>query len=274
LKPSPRRDPIDFRQRYGPWAVVAGGSEGIGAAYAGLLASRGVKLALVARRLKPLQELASALTDRYGVRVRVLSMDLSRPDAAGQIFSATQDLEVGMLVYNAAFSAVGPFLDQTIDEHLREIDTNIRTPLVLTYQFGQRMLERGRGGIVLMSSLSAFQGSAFISNYSATKAFNMLLAEGLWEEWRARGVDVLVCMAGATRTPNYVASAPRRTGRFSDATLEPEAVAAEALAALGKQPHVIPGRSNRLVSFVLRHLLPRQVAITFMGRILRDMYAR
>jgi short-subunit dehydrogenase len=272
LKSSHPHASIDFRQRYGPWAVVAGGSEGLGAAYADLLASRGLELVLVARRSELLQALASSLTAKYDVHVRVLSMDLSRPEAAGQIFTATQDLEVGMLVYNAAFSAVGPFLDQSIDDHLREIDTNIRTPLVLTYQFGQRMLERGRGGIVLMSSLSAFQGSAFISNYSATKAFNMLLAEGLWEEWRQRGVDVLVCMAGATKTPNYLASSPRRTGRFSDATLEPEAVAAEALAALGKQPHVIPGRSNRLASFVMRRLLPRQVAIMFMGRILRDMY--
>jgi hypothetical protein len=272
LKHSPTHEPVDFRQRYGPWAVVAGGSEGLGAAYADMLASRGLKLVLVARRLELLQELAAGLGEKYGVQVKVLSMDLSRPEAAGRIFDATQDLEVGLLVYNAAFSAVGPFLDRPIDDHLREIDTNIRTPLVLTYQFGQRMLERGRGGIVLMSSLSAFQGSAFISNYSATKAFNMLLAEGLWEEWRRRGVDVLVCMAGAVKTPNYAASAPRQTGRFSDATLEPETVVAESLAALGKQPHVIPGRTNRLASFAMRHLLPRRMAIQFMGRILRDMY--
>jgi hypothetical protein len=80
-------------------------------------------------------------------------------------------------------------------------------------------------------------------------------------------------MAGATRTPNYLASAPRKTGRFSDATLEPEAVAGEALEALGRGPCIIPGRTNRLVSFVMRHLIPRRAAVRFMGRILRDMYA-
>ncbi len=266
------KDNPDFKQRYGPWAVVAGASEGLGAAYAGALAARGLNLVLVARRAWLLTDLAAGLTARFPVQVRCLPLDLSRPDAAEELALQTGKLEVGTLVYNAAFSAVGPFLDHPVDEHLREIDTNIRTPLVLTYLFGRRMLARGRGGILLMSSLSAFQGSAFISNYSATKAFNMLLAEGLWEEWRRVGVDVLVCIAGATRTPNYLASAPRQTGRFSDATLEPETVVADALAALGKKPHVIPGRTNRLTSFVMRHLLPRQTAIRFMGRILRDMY--
>jgi hypothetical protein len=163
-------------------------------------------------------------------------------------------------------------MDRPVDDHLREIATNVRTPLALTYLLGQRMLGRGRGGVILMSSLSAFQGSAFISTYSATKAFNVVLAEGLWEEWRPLGVDVLVCIAGAIRTPNYLASAPKQTGGFSDSTLEPEAVAAEALAALGRLPYVIPGRGNRLASFVMRHLMPRRTAIRLMGRVLRGMY--
>lgn len=100
----------------------------------------------------------------------------------------------------------------------------------------------------------------------------MLLAEGLCEEWRRQGVDVLVCMAGATNTPNYQESSPTPTGRFSDTTMEPEVVLYEALKAIGRQPRVIPGRSNRLASFLMRHLMPRQMPITFMGRILRDMY--
>jgi hypothetical protein len=269
---SGKRETSQFKEHYGPWAIVAGASEGLGAAYAEELAQRGVNLFLIARRQELLQGLSTRLGNRYSVQVQITPFDLSCPQAAEQVSQMTAKLEVGLLVYNAAFSRVGPFIDATIDEHLREVDTNIRTPLVLTYRFGQRMLARGHGGILLMSSLSAFQGSAFISNYSATKAFNMLLAEGLWEEWRRRGVDVLVCLAGATKTPNYLASSPRRTGRFSDGTLEPGVVVAEALAALGKQPHVIPGRSNRLASFVMRHLMPRRVAIQVMGHILRDMY--
>jgi short-subunit dehydrogenase len=136
------------------------------------------------------------------------------------------------------------------------------------------MLARGCGGIVLMSSLSAFQGSAYISTYAATKAFNIVLAEGLWEEWREQGVDVLVCVSGAVNTPNYVASEPQQTGGLGDMTVHPNQVVREALNALGKQPYIIPGRMNRVASFVMRHLLPRKSAVRFMGRILRRMYVK
>jgi short-subunit dehydrogenase len=134
------------------------------------------------------------------------------------------------------------------------------------------MLDRKHGGIVLMSSLSAFQGSAYIATYSATKAFNIVLAEGLWEEWREQGVDVLVCVSGAVKTPNYVASEPTSTGGLGDMTMDAPQVVREALDALGKRPYVIPGRVNRLASFVMRHLLSRRAAIQFMGRILRRKY--
>jgi short-subunit dehydrogenase len=261
-----------FRQSYGPWALVSGASEGLGAAYAEALAKRGLDLILVARRLGLLQALAARLTAQYGISVRTLRLDLSQPLAADQIVQESESVEVGLLVYNAAFSAVGPFFEHSLDDHLREVDTNMRTPLGLVHTFGQRMLAAGHGGIILMASLSAFQGSAYISTYSATKAFNIVLAEGLWEEWRRSGVDVLACIAGAIRTPNYLASSPRHSSGISDATLEPELVVAKALAALGHQPTVIPGRLNSLSSFVMRRVLSRQAAIRIMGNVLRGMY--
>jgi hypothetical protein len=262
----------EFYNKYGPWALVAGASEGLGAAYAEALARRGLNLLLVARRLELLQPLAGRLTVQYGIQVRTLPLDLSKPDAADQIAQATLTLEIGLLVYNAAYSAVGAFFDHSLEDHLREVDTNVRTPLSLVNIFGKRMLAVGHGGIILMTSLSAFQGSAYISTYSATKAFNVVLAEGLWEEWRRSGVDVLACVAGAIRTPNYLASSPKRTGRISDATLEPDVIVAEGLAALGHRPSVIPGAFNRLSSFIMRHLLSRQAAVQIMGNVLRGMY--
>lgn len=140
------KDRSDFKRYYGPWAIVAGASEGLGAAYAEQLAARGLNLVLVARRDALLRAFSLRLTKEYQVQVKALSLDLSRPEAAEKVNHATADLEIGMLIYNAAFSAVGPFLDHSMDDHLREIDTNIRTPLALTYLFGQRMLENGRGG--------------------------------------------------------------------------------------------------------------------------------
>jgi uncharacterized protein len=261
-----------FAARYGSWALVAGASEGIGATYAEELASRGLNLILVARRAELLQSLAAKLSTNYSVETKIIPLDLSAADAVEQIAEHTKDIEIGLLVYNAAFSAIGPFLEQRIEDHVKEINTNSLTPLKLIYYFAEQMLRRGRGGIVLMSSLSAFQGSAYISTYAATKAFNIVLAEGLWEEWRQRGVDVLVCVSGAVKTPNYVASEPEQTGGLGDMTMNPYQVVHEALNALGKGPYVIPGRMNRISSFVMRHLLPRKAAVKFMGRILKKMY--
>jgi uncharacterized protein len=263
---------MSFQSRYGEWAVVAGASEGLGATYARELAARGLNLVLVARRLELLQALALELCQTYNIQARTLEIDLADDSAADRLLAETAGLQVGLLVYNAAFSAVGPFLSRPLDDHLREINTNTLSPLKLVHLFGGRMLERGRGGVLLMSSLSAFQGSAYISTYAATKAFNIVLAESLWEEWRGKGVDVLVCVSGAIRTPNYLASEPEKTGGLGDMTLTPDQVVREALDALGKSPFVIPGRMNRVASFVMRHLLPRRLAIRFMGRTLRNMY--
>lgn len=265
---------MNFLQRYGSWAIVAGASEGLGAEYAKGLAARGLNLILVARREELLHSLADRLAEDYKIRTKTLVLDLSSHNAAEQIVHQTMDLDVGLLVYNAAFSAVGPFLDRSMDDHVRELHTNIHSPFKLVYLLGQHMIARKRGGIILMSSLSAFQGSAYISTYAATKAFNIVLAEGLWEEWRDRGVDVLVCVSGAVKTPNYVASQPTRTGGLGDMTMMPGEVIESALDALGKQPYVIPGRINRLASFVMRHLLPRTTVIKFMGKTLRGMYVK
>jgi len=265
---------MKFSDRYGSWGVVAGASQGLGAEYADQLAARGLNLVLVARRLELLQALAAQLTSRYGIRTKCLELDLSEADAAEQIIMHSMDLDIGLLVYNAAYSAVGPFLDQSMDAHIRELHTNIHSPLKLVYLLSQRFLERGRGGILLMSSLSAYQGSPYISTYAATKAFNIVLAEGLWDEWRTRGVDVLVCVSGAVQTPNFAASLPQKTGGLGDMKMLPAQVVSEALEALGKQPYVIPGRTNRIASFVMRHLLPRTVTIKFMGNTLRKMYLK
>ena len=267
-------DKASFAARYGPWAIVAGASEGLGAAYAEELAARGLNLVLVARRAELLQSLASNLSTKYNAETKIIPLDLSAADAVEQIAENTKDVEVGLLVYNAAFSAIGPFLERPIEDHLKEINTNAFTPLKLIYLFAEHMLARGRGGIVLMSSLSAFQGSAYISTYAATKAFNIVLAEGLWEEWRERGVDVLVCVSGAVKTPNYVASEPEQTGGLGDMTMNPDQVVREALNALGKGPYIIPGRMNRISSIIMRHLLPRKAAVKFMGRILKNMYVK
>ncbi len=261
---------IDLRARYGPWALIAGASVGMGAEFATQIASWGLNVILIARRAELLDTLAREITAAHGVQTRCLSIDLADPDAATLIVEQTSDLEIGLFVYNAAFSAVGPFFERPLADHLREIETNCQTPLALTYLLGKQMLARKRGGIVLLSSLSALQGTALISNYTATKAYNLILAEGLWEELRREGIDVPASLPGATSTPNYNSS----TDRHSAPRATPQVVVAQTLAALGKGPNVVPTYANKLSAFAMQHLMPRKMAIAIMGRVLRGMYAR
>jgi uncharacterized protein len=264
------REQERFRQRYGPWAVVAGASEGLGAAWAEHLAARGLNVVLIARRQEMLDALSARLAQQHGVETRSLAMDLADPATPDAVLAATADLDTGMLVYNAARSIIGPFLERSLDDHLTEIAVNVRAPLTLSYAFGQRFVQRGRGGIILLSSLSATMGSAYIADYAATKAYNLVLAEGLWDELRDKGVDVLACCPGAVSTPNYVASAPKR----SQATTTPDLVVAQTLQQLGHRPSFIPGRSNQVAAFFLRRLVPRRMIVRIMGNVTRGMYAR
>jgi short-subunit dehydrogenase len=262
-----RRDAA-FRARYGPWAVVAGASEGLGAAYAAQLAEKGLHLVVIARRKDPLEDLAVQLAKQHGVEVRPLALDLASDDAGSAVAAATDRLEVGLLIYNAALSIIGPFFDRPLDDHLTEIMVNCRAPMTLAYLLGQPMISRGRGGIVLTSSLSSTMGSALIANYAATKAYNLVLAEGLWEELRLRGVDVMACCPAAVSTPGYIASDPK--GRVS--VMTPAAVASQTLDALGRYPSFIPGLSHRLQAFALRRLVPRRRMVRIMGDVMRNMY--
>jgi short-subunit dehydrogenase len=257
----------NFRERYGPWAIVAGASVGLGAEFARQLAARKLDLVLVARTKAALDELSAELRSG-GVGVRVLAADLADPTLDAKLAEITRDLEVGLVVYNAAHSRIGPFLDQPIEEQLRTIDVNCRGPLLLAHRYGRAMRERRRGGILLMTSMAALQGSPMIAAYAASKAFNLVLAESLWDELRFAGVDVLACRAGATRTPGYEASQP--TGKLP--LMEPEPVVRAALDALGRGPSVVPGTFNRFTAFLLARLFPRSLAVRTMGRATRKLY--
>lgn len=247
---------------------MAGGSEGLGAAFAEALAARGLHLVLLARREEPLTRLAAELRARHGVEVRTAALDLARPELGEAVGALTAGLEVGLLVYDAAASAIGPFLDRPLSAHLQVLDVNCRGPLVLAHLLGGAMARRGRGGLLLMTSLAGGQGNPWLASYAASKAFELVLAEGLWAELRTGGVDVLACRAGATRTPAFAASGPRARVPL----MAPEAVVEEALAALGRGPTVVTGALNRVAAFLFARLLPRRLAIGIMERATRRLY--
>jgi len=257
-----------FRECYGPWAVIAGASAGLGAAFAVQLAERGIHLVLVSRRADALEALAADLRARFPVDVRTAAVDLGSPAMAARVDEAAAGLDVGLLVYNAAHRMIGPFLDYPLEDQLRTIDVNCRGPLSLAHTFGRAMVGRGRGGIILMSSLAASQGSPIVATYAATKAFNLVLAEGLWDELRHHGVDVLACRAGATRTPGFESSRPVGSTPMQ----EPGPVVTAALNALGRSSSVVPGAFNRVAAFLMSRLMPRRLAIRTIGDATRKLY--
>jgi uncharacterized protein len=189
---------MEFAERYGPWAIIAGASEGVGASLARLLGERGVNVVLVARRADALDEVASSVASD----TRTVVLDLSTIDADRALADATADLDVGLLVYNAgADPYMTPFLDQPVDVWQAMLARNCTTVLGATHHFAGRMATRGRGGIALVTSGAAWAGGSNIAVYAASKAFDLLLAESLWAELSPQGVDVLAMVLGVTDTP-------------------------------------------------------------------------
>lgn len=235
-------------ENYGPWAVIAGGSEGVGASFADQLAEAGLNLVLLARKPGPLEETAEAVRRTHGVEVRTLSVDLTDADATERIAAATDGLEVGLLVFNAGANTYGhEFISGDLAKFGQIIDLNINAQLSLVQLFGAPMKERRRGGILLVGSLAGYLGQAQISIYSAVKAFCRVFAEGLWLEMRDYDVDVVEFVLGVTRTP-----AMARAGLNFDIpglhVSEPDDVARQALSALTEGPIQVAEGNEKAVS--------------------------
>ncbi len=260
-------DPAVFADRYGPCALVTGGANGIGVEYCRQLAAIGLDLVVLDRDAAGLDALAVELrADAPGVDVVTAVVDLTQPASTllEAVRAVTADREIGLLVANAGWSPVGPFLDCGLDGLLAAVDLNCRAPVVLAHEYGRAMRDRGRGGIIVMSSIAAEAGTAQVALYSATKAFDLVLAEGLWYELRDHGVDVIAIRPGSTRTPGWQSSQPE-DAEF-DGVMEPADVARDALALLGTTPSSAAGAANRAAEAAFRRM-PRRDVIELMSGI-------
>jgi short-subunit dehydrogenase len=208
---------VEFTERYGAWALVVGASAGIGAAAADEAARRGINVLTVARRAPLLEEGAARMRATHGVAVQTLAVDLTDPGAVDAIVAAAAGLEIGTLVYNAAAEPRGYFLEVPVAEHLDNITVNCTVPTLLCHHFGRAMAGRGRGAIALVSSMGALQGGKVFASYFAAKAYEWILAEGLWAELAEAGVDAMAYVVGATRTENYKGQADGSSDVGADA---------------------------------------------------------
>lgn len=240
-----------FRQRYGAWAVVTGASDGIGREFARALAARGFDLVLVARRAPALQALATELAAAHAVECRPLVADLTARTACQAIADATAALDVGLLVAAAGFGTSGDFVANPLEREREMLAVNCAAVLDLSWIFARRFVARGRGGLVLLSSIVAFQGVARSAHYAATKAWVQSFAEGLRVELAPQGVDVIAS------APGPVASGfGARADMKMDGAMAPAVVARATLDALGRQGTVRPGWLSKVLGYSLA-TLPR-----------------
>jgi short-subunit dehydrogenase len=247
---------MTWRERYGPWALVTGASDGIGRALALDLAARGLNLVLASRR--------AAVLD-VPVETRVIQVDLATPGGPAALIEQTADLDIGLVAAAAGFGTSGNFLDTDLDAELGMLEVNCGAVLEITHHFAKRLAGRGQGGMILMGSLLGFQGVPRAAHYAATKAYIQTLAEGLSLELKPRGVDVLASAPG----PVHTGFAARANMRMSMG-LEPAAIATATLNALGRKTTVRPGWLSLALELSLA-TLPRWARSRILAQVMAGM---
>lgn len=259
----------NFSDRYGPWALMLGASEGVGSAFVETLAAHGLNVALVSRRQAPLDEVASKVRADYGVETRVIAMDLSLSDAMQTLCAKVDDLDVGFVV-NCAGGDTGNehFLDRDLAADEAMLFRNCTLLMRVCHHFGGQMVARGRGGIVNLSSGAAVAGTPGLATYAGTKAFDLLFTEALWGELKPKGVDVICLMLADTDTPTLRRQMMMR-GKIASLDQAPKGatpshvVAEEALQYLGNGPTRVISRKLRIGSRIMG-LLGRNRAVSIM----------
>ena len=262
-------------KKYGPWALVTGASRGLGEEFARQLAEGGFNVVLVARKKHLLESLAADLEKKHNVETRVLVIDLSTTEAANAIIEATDDIQVGLLINNAAMLMGGALVKHDVRDEIRILNVNVTTPLQLTHHFGSKMRERGRGGIMFVSSFAGYNCMPYMANYMATKSYLASLGEALYHEFKKEGVDVLVLSPGMLDTDPHKTHAPTVGIKQADSTTESGGMApapvppvvAEVLSSLGKKTTVVPGITIKIMTFVFKHILTRGMVANLLGNL-------
>lgn len=251
------------------WALVTGASAGIGEALAKQLAEAGTHLVLTARRTDRLQELASELSSKHRIQTEIFVADLSKPGVPKELFAFTsgKNIEIELLVNNAGFGVFGYLHEASEDRLLEMIQVNCSAVVHLTRLYLPSMVERRRGDVLIVASTASFQAVPFISTYAATKAFDLIFAEGIAEEVRPFGVHVCALCPGSTNTEfQQVAGQPDRAFRSAETAEKVARVGLEALAR--GRTFVISGAMNRLMMESER-LAPRRFTAQMAAKIMR-----
>ncbi len=253
-----------FKEKYGEWAIVTGASSGIGVEFANQLATHGLNLVLVARRVENLIELGEKLKTTHGIKYKALKLDLTRQDFQHILYKEVEGLDIGLLVNNAGMNLEGKFYRADLERNVNMIRLNVEAPFILAYDFGKRFEEQGRGGIIFTASTSSFQPMPYFTHYAATKAYVLSLAESMNYEFKPKGIDVIALCPGPTESE----MSKDMTAENTFFVMKAEPVVKLVLNNIGKRSYVVPGFGNKIGAMVGPRM-PRTLARNAVGAALK-----
>ena len=264
---------MNLAEKYGPWAAIAGASEGVGRAIARALAAAGIPSVLLARREAPLAALRDEIRADYGVECAIATVDMSAPDACERIADAVGAREIGLFVNNAGSDTNGSrFLDRDVEAWAELVQRNVVTMMRCAHHFAAPMRARGKGGLLLVNSGACYGGAGFLATYSASKAFMLCFAEGLWSELRPHGVDVLTIALGQTDTPAYRTLLTEKGLPFPTNWAAPEDVARVALERLPHGPIQNWGLEDDVVGYAISSAAMRRERVLMIDKASRSTF--
>ncbi len=254
-----------FFNKYGGWALITGATSGIGKDFALELARKGFSLHIVARSKDSLIAMKKEIESKEKITVKYSALDLSMEENVKLLISETETLDIGLLVLAAGYGTGGKFTELPREPELNQIDLNCRSVVQLTHHFVNKFKQKQKGGIILFGSLVGFQGVAWASTYAATKAFIQSFAEGLYEELKSIGIDILSVAPGPIKS-----GFGERANMNMGMSQSPIGIANLSLASLGNQPTVRPGLLSKFLGYSLI-LLPRRLRSLILKQIMAEM---
>ncbi|PTM02130.1 MAG: hypothetical protein DA405_13165 [Bacteroidetes bacterium] len=240
----------DFKNKYGDWALITGATSGIGAELTNQIAAKGLNIVLVARKEKELAQQAASLQKRYGVKTKYISADLATAEGLEKVKQV--DEKIGLLVSAAGYEVNGAFSKTPLAGELKVIQLNVVATLELCHHFSPLMVERGKGGILLIASLSGQMPNPYFSNYAGSKAYVLNLGVSLYAELKPKGVDLTILSPGLTKTP-MTADNGVDWSKPPMQAMEASVVAEFGLNGLGKRLLSVPGGKNKIMALMSKH---------------------
>lgn len=244
---------MNFKNKYGEWALITGATSGIGAELASQIAAKGLNIVLIARKQDELSKSAQSLESRYRVKTLALSADLSKSEDIDKIFETTKSIPIGLLVLAAGIEVNGAFWKTPIEKELQLVQLNIVSTIKLTHRFIPQMVNKKMGGLLLIASLSGHMPNPYFSNYAGSKAFMLNFGASLHGELTPKGVDVTVLSPGLTKT-SMVANNGVDWSKTPMKPMEPSAVAEAGINGLGRSLLVVPGSKNKIMAGMAKHM--------------------